>query len=135
MFAWREFQKNAMQVDKQIKTADRVVILSVSDELGDPDLLSLAIDIENDPEVKPDFSMLIDLRRADVRNVTSAGVRALADRPFALSPASRRGIVVPSELGFGMARMYATLRARQGGTTQVFRDFDEAQRWVMTGAR
>jgi hypothetical protein len=124
-----------MQVDKQVNAADRVVILSVSGELGDPDLLSLAIDIENDPEVKPDFSMLVDIRRADVRNVTSAGVRALADRPFALSPASRRGIVVPSELGFGLARVYEALRTRQGGTILVFRDFDEARRWVTTGAR
>jgi hypothetical protein len=124
-----------MQLDKRINAADRVVIVSVSGELGDPDLLNLAIDIENDPEVKPDFSMLVDLRRADVRNVTSAGVRALAVRPFALSPASRRGIVVPSEFAFGMARVYEALRARQGGTILVFRDFEEARRWVTTGAR
>ena len=134
LFASREFQKSAMQVDKQVNAADRVVILSVSGELGDSDLLSLAIDIENDPEVKPDFSMLVDVRRADVRNVTSAGVRALADRPLALSPASRRGIVVPSELGFGMARVYEALRNAESGAIRVFRDYEEAQRWVATGA-
>ena len=123
-----------MQVDKQVNVADRVVILSVTGELGDPDLLSLAIEVENDPEVTPDFSMLVDLRHADGRNVTSAGVRALSERPFALLPASRRGIVVPSELGFGMARIYEALRDRQGGAIRVFRDFEKAKRWVTTGA-
>ena len=123
-----------MQVDKQVNAADRVVILRVCGEFGDPDLLSLAIDIENDPEVEPDFSILIDLRCADVRSVTSNGVRALAGRPLVFSPTSRRGIVVPSDLSFGMARMYEALRDVKGGATRVFRDYEQAQRWVTTGA-
>ena len=84
--------------------------------------------------MKPDFSILVDLRCADGRSVTAAGVRALADRPFALSAASRRGIVVPSDLSFGMARMYEVLRNAKSGAIQVFRDYEQAQRWVTTGA-
>jgi len=123
-----------MRVDRQVNAADRVVILSVSGDLGDSDLLSLATEIENDPEVKSDTSLLIDLRLANGRNVTNAGVRALAERPRFLSPASRRGIVVPSELDFGMARMYEALRDERVGAIRVFRDFEEAKRWVTTGA-
>ena len=96
--------------------------------------VDLAIEIENAPEVKPDFSMLLDVRRADVRSVTSAGVRRLAERPYALAPESRRGVVVPDELSFGMARMYEALRDKLGGAIRIFRDFDEAKRWVTTGA-
>jgi hypothetical protein len=123
-----------MQVDKRVNAADRVLTLNLSGEIRDEDMLSLAIDIENDPEVKPDFSMLLDVRRADVRSVTSAGVRRLAERPYALAPESRRGVVVPDELSFGMARMYEALRDKLGGAIRVFRDFDEAKRWVTTGA-
>jgi hypothetical protein len=123
-----------MQVDKRVNAADRVLTLNLSGEIRDEDMLSLAIDIENDPEVKPDFSMLLDIRRADVRSVTSAGVRRLAERPFALAPESRRGVVVRGELNFGMARMYEALRDKLGGAIRVFRDFDEAKRWVTTGA-
>ena len=123
-----------MQVDKRVNAADRVLTLNLSGEIRDEDMLSLAIDIENDPEVKPDFSMLLDVRRADVRSVTSAGVRRLAERPFALAPESRRGVVVLGELSFGMARMYEVLRDKLGGAIRVFRDFDEAKRWVTTGA-
>lgn len=122
-----------MQVGRQVNTVDRIVVLSVSGEIGDQDLLNLAMEVENAPDVEPDFSLLVDLRGADGRNVTSAGVRALAKRPFALSPASRRGIVVPSELGYGMARMYEALRDAQGGAIRVFRDYEEAERWVTTG--
>lgn len=124
-----------MQVDKQINAADRVVTLSLSGEIRDEDMLSLAIDIENDPEAKPDFSMLLDVRRADVRSVTSAGVRALAERPFALAPESRRGVVVAGELSFGMARMYEALRDKLGSAIRVFRNYEEALRWVTRGAR
>jgi hypothetical protein len=60
-------------------------------------------------------------------------VRALAKRPFALLPASRRGIVVPSDLGYGMARVYEALRNAQGGAIRVFRDYEQAERWVATG--
>jgi hypothetical protein len=37
--------------------------------------------------------------------------------------------VVPSDLGYGMARMYE-LQRENGGATRVFRDFDEAWRWL-----
>jgi hypothetical protein len=123
-----------MQVDQQVDPEARLVILTVSGEVEDSDLLSLAIEVEDDPEIKHDFSLLVDLRSADGRNVTSAGVRALAQRPFAISPASRRGIVVESELHFGMARVYEALREAQGGAIRVFRDYEEAVRWVTTGA-
>jgi hypothetical protein len=123
-----------MRVDRKVDAEERVVTLTVSGEIGDPDLLELALGVENDPEVKPDFSLLVDLRDADGRDVTGAGVRELAKRPFALSPASRRGIVVPSELSFGMARVYEALREAQGGAIRVFRDYEEAVRWVTTGA-
>jgi hypothetical protein len=123
-----------MQVARKVDVVKRLVTLTVSGEVQDPDLVELAIGVENDPEVRPEFSLLVDLRDADGRSVTSAGVRELAKRPFALTPASRRAIVVPTELGFGMARVYEALREAQGGAIRVFRDYEEAVRWVTTGA-
>jgi hypothetical protein len=76
----------------------------------------------------------MDLRQAHGQNVTSAGVRALAARPLVLSLASRRAVVVPSDLGYGMARMYEILGDKRGGATRVFRDYGDARRWVETGA-
>lgn len=53
----------------------------------------------------------------------------LVERALVLAPTSRRAVVVPSDLGFGMARMYEMLRTK-GGAPRVFRDYDEAVRWV-----
>lgn len=122
-----------MRIERKIDPVARVVVLEVSGDLGDQELLSLADELEKAPKVPSDFSLLIDLRQAHGQNVTSAGAHALAARPLVLSLESRRAVVVPSELGFGMARMYEMLREERGGATRVFRDYDEAQRWVETG--
>jgi hypothetical protein len=125
----------AMRIEREVSVADRVVVLRVIGALGDPELASLASEIRNAPGVEPDFSFLIDLRQADGRSVTSEGVRALAEQSLVVSQQSRRAVVVPSALGFGMARMYGMLREPGGGAVQVFHDFDEARRWVSAGAR
>jgi hypothetical protein len=119
-----------MRVSREIDRIHRVILLGVSGPLEDAGLLSLAADLRSDPEVKPDFALLIDLREASGLAVTAAGVRALVAQPLILSPASRRAVVVPSDLGFGMARMYEMLREDGGGATRAFRDFAEARRWV-----
>lgn len=124
-----------MQIERRVDAAARVVTLEVTGSLGDRDLLSLADELEKTPELSPDFALLIDLRQADGTSVTSAGVRALVARPMVLSTTSRRAVVVPSDLGFGMARMYELLREDRGGATRAFRDYDEARRWVETEVR
>lgn len=124
-----------MHVNREIDAGDRVVILRVSGELGDEGLRSLAAELRSAPEVKPDFGLLIDLRNAVGRSVTTEGVRALARQSLVLSPDSRRAVVVPSDLGYGMGRMYQMLREGRGGEMSVFRDFDEARRWVSQSRR
>jgi len=124
-----------MQVEREIDSAARVVILKLKGRLRDQDLLSLAGELEKAPEIAPSFSLLIDLREANGREVSNTAVRALAARRLVLSSASRRAVVVPSEFGFGMARMYEILREGQGGVARAFRDYDEAGRWVATGVR
>lgn len=116
-----------MQVDRMIDSAARVVTLTVSGNLDDAGLLRLADELAETPELEPDFSLLIDLRQAKGQDVTSAGVYRLVERSLVLSVASRRAVIVPSNLGYGMARMYELLRANRGAP-RVFRDYDQALR-------
>lgn len=118
-----------MQVEREIDSVARVLILRVSGEVADGDLLGLGDRIASTPGLTPDFSLLIDLREADGHQVSSNGVRVLAAGPILLSPTSRRAVVVPTQLGFGLARMYEMLREGQG-TVRAFRDYAEARRWV-----
>jgi hypothetical protein len=81
-------------------------------------------------EVPQEFALLVDLRQASGARVTAVGVRGLVAQAPVLSPTSRRAVVVPTDLGFGMARMYEMLRQDGAGGMRAFRDFDEARRWV-----
>jgi hypothetical protein len=119
-----------MHIERTIDPAARVVILTVSGDIGDSELLRLADELAETPEVESDFALLIDLRQARGAKVSTAGVYRLVERGLVLSPGSRRAVVVPTNLGFGMARMYEMLRKNRGGSPRVFRDYDEALRWV-----
>jgi hypothetical protein len=119
-----------MRVSREIDRENRVVVLGVSGTLDDEGLLQLVSQLRSDPEVKPDYALLIDLSQANGVAVTSLGVRALSAQPLVLSATSRRAVVVPTDLGFGMARMYEMLRDERGGVARPFRDLAEARRWV-----
>jgi hypothetical protein len=121
-----------MNVDQEIDHTRRLVILTISGEITDQDLIALADRVANTPSINKNFSMLVDLRFASGLKVTTEGVRKLAERPLVLAAESRRAVVVPSPLGYGMARMYEMLRGT--GATKVFMDYDEARTWVEAGS-
>jgi hypothetical protein len=121
-----------VNIDHEIDHTHRTILITISGDMSDQELLGVADLIERMPAISPDFSILFDLRSANGEGVTSEGVRVAAMRPLVLSPQSRRGIVVPSMLGFGMARMYQLFRGES--TTRVFMDYDKARRWVETGS-
>ena len=51
-------------------------------------------------------------------------------RPPEFAPTSRRAIVVPSDLGFGMARVYQAFRGGDAGAVRVFTDLEAAKEWL-----
>jgi hypothetical protein len=122
-----------MKVERAVDPEARIVTVKVDGELDDAGLLRLADELEGDPEVQADFSLLVDLRQAIGRKVTSAGVQTLASRALVLSRESRRAVIVPTNLGFGMARMYEMLSERRGGGARVFRSESDALRWLEFG--
>ena len=117
-----------MTIDQQIDEVHRTVLITLTGTLSDEGLAGLTELIEKTPKVSKDFSLLIDLRFADGRKITTQGVQHLAALPLVLSPDSKRAVVVPSVLGYFMARLYQLLRGRGG--TRVFMDYDEAVRWI-----
>ena len=117
-----------MTIDQQIDETHRTVLLTLTGTLSDEGLAGLSDLIAGTPKISKDFSLLIDLRFADGRKITTQGVQYLAARPLVLSPEAKRAVVVPSVLGYFMARLYQMLRGR--GATRVFMDYDEAVRWI-----
>lgn len=119
-----------MSVCIAVDEARSLVIVTVTGELNDDTLLEIYSGIQQNPQLHPDLNLLVDLRGAVGNRVTSEGVRRLVEQPLFFSKDSRRAVVVPSDLGFGVARMYELMRDETGGGFRVYRDFGEAETWL-----
>lgn len=120
-----------MNVDCHVDDDRRVVTLTLTGKLTDDGLLGLAPLLQNTPALHRGYGLIYDLRFSDGFAVTAAGVRKMAAAPAVIPLTSRRAIVVPMGLGYGMARMYQLLRGDKA--PHVFTDLDAAQLWMDTG--
>jgi hypothetical protein len=119
-----------MPLTYEIDDMRGVITVTATGELTDQQLIDLHNRFASDPAVRPAFAILFDMRGATDAGVTPEGVRNLAGLPFIVSRESKRAVVVRTDLGFGMARMYGLRREARGPAFEVFRDIDEAKRWV-----
>jgi len=93
------------------------------------DILMHAHHLGADRRFVPRYRQLADLRAVTHVDVSENAVWVLAnDSPF--GPGARRAIVVSSNVAFGLARMFETLRDGCGDQILVSRDIDEAIRWL-----
>ena len=107
------FTMQRMAIDFLIDVERRVVftvaidVLSVADAIGHMDRLRAH------PDYAPTFNQIADFR--DVADVHLSGldVRTLAQQTV-FSPASYRALVIGKPIGFGLARMFSTLRELAG---------------------
>jgi hypothetical protein len=119
-----------MPWDFEIDHAQRLVRVRVHGTMCDHDLLDADAALRDHPEFDPSFDQLIDLREATGSEVTTAGVQKLAQQPPLFAPSSRRALVVSTDLGFGMARMFELLREGKSGEVRAFRELDKAREWL-----
>lgn len=83
-----------------------------------------------DPAFRTELDQLADLRAADLSEVTSEGLRALARRAERHAGPNKSAVLAPGDLTFGMGRMYEVLTESARQTVRVFRDAGEALRWL-----
>jgi hypothetical protein len=86
-----------------------------------------------DPDFRPDFRQLWDLTEitSTLTNFTELAEMA---KVSVFAPTSRRAILAPVDVAFGVARMFQMLRESKGETgIRVFRDRAEALHWLETG--
>jgi len=75
-----------------------------------------------DPEFRPEYNQLFDLRQARGTALSDNALRSLASRKI-FSGNSRRAFVVEGDLEFGLSRVFAT-----------FREMKEALSWLSLSA-
>jgi hypothetical protein len=93
------------------------------------DLLDLTSRLLADPAFDPTFRGLTDLSDVtEVRVETPAMVESASTPTYI--PGTRRAVVAPSDVAFGMARMFASYAERSGQEVRVFRAMREAEAWL-----
>ncbi len=82
----------------------------------------------------PGFNEVTDLRRATLGAVTADGLRAVrrlvAESVAGFSGRFKTAILAPTDLGFGISRMYEMMSDESSESVRVCRDADEAAAWV-----
>ena len=95
------------------------------------EVLDLQRDVE--PHLAGVRYILIDTSETETLAMDRAGIQQVAAGDVRLA-ARHPGIVVavfcPSDIAFGMARMYETLSEQSSWRIRVFRDRDKAEAWL-----
>jgi hypothetical protein len=112
----------------------RLVLSSASGVFSLADALSHQQKLSQDPDFDPSFSQIADFTQVTQVNLSASDVRELAQRSV-FSPQSRRALLVPNDLAYGLGRMFEILRENQGETgIRIFRSLEEALEWVLSKA-
>jgi len=107
----------------------RIILSTASGVLTDHDIREHQQQLRSDPDFDASFDQLWDHRDVTDFQITTATLRDLATaRSF--KPGSRRAVVTPSDLGFGLARMFQTLHEEAPEDLRVFRTIEEARSWL-----
>jgi len=85
-----------------------------------------------DPDFDPNYSQIADFTQVAKIELSAKDVHELAQRSV-FSPQSRRALIVPNEVAYGLGRMFEMLRENQGEIgIRIFRNLEEALDWVFS---
>jgi len=123
-----------MGIHYRIDEESKLVLAAVVGRVTNADVLEYAKRRLDEPDHLRASHEVMDLRAIALDSpVTSEGVRRLAqfwgDRSGKIA-GGRLAIIAPSDLSFGMSRMYEALRDDGPDSIRVFREPLEALRWL-----
>lgn len=121
----------SMPATYKIDKEKRLVLTTIWGVFSFSDAVAHKDKLLRDPDFERTYSQITDLTQVTEWAASNEEVRAFA-KFNVFSPESRRAIIAPGDLKFGMARMFATLRELQGEKgIAVFRTLEEALDWVL----
>lgn len=117
----------------RIDTEHGIVLFKVTGVFT-PEILFECLEvITSDPDFKPDFDHLVDLRDVSGFSPTASDIqkRIHLDKKLKIPLGEcKLAIVSSANLVFGMTRMYEMLMDDAPPTVQTFKNFDEAINWL-----
>jgi hypothetical protein len=111
-----------------------VVFSEAVGQIGYPDVEAYCLSVVNDPDYRPGLNELCDLSGADaVSDIDSSDLRKLRDLNLSLSDRvghSRLAYVLPTDVGFGMGRIFMAFSETSKIEHRVFRTLRDARAWL-----
>jgi hypothetical protein len=120
----------------QVDPEARIRIAFFEGVVDDQEVLGSYGALVSQPDYDPTLDDMVDMGGVERLEVSSETVRRLVDMFTPLDTdqvVTRLAIVAPKDHVFGMARMYEILRSDAPEQIRVFRDRDQAERWLYGG--
>lgn len=123
-----------MPVACRVDPTNRLRIVAGEGTVTGDELLGAYSRILADPAFDPSLRELVDVRRVERADVPTSALRALADRLRNVRWPQGRTVAVLTRRDqifiYGLARMYGALRRFEEEEYHVFKDCEEACRWL-----
>jgi len=119
-----------MPISFHIDTTQRLVRTRVWGRIGDEQVRALHRHLLADPRFRPEFRHLVALDdnvQLTIAHDTIADALAMS----AFTTGARRAVVARADVAFEFARMFADGAERAGQVLRVFRDEEDAERWIL----
>lgn len=113
-----------------IVRTEKLLTVTVTGVVSDEEFMSCVDQVREIAGQSPDIHELVDLREVTNFVVSAKTIRSAASAPPRFGPASRQAALVSNDIGFGLSRMYGMLIESSRPNVAVFRDMEEALRWV-----
>ena len=107
----------------------KAIFSTATGTLTDADLRDHQRHVLRDPDFDPGLRQLWDLREVSATEVSTETLRDLA-ASTSYAPETKRAVVAPRDVIYGLARMFQTLHEHAGEDFRVFRSADEAREWL-----
>ena len=118
-----------MSITYRIDQKAERITATVSGDLTFHDLRATLGVMVRDPAFRPRFDRLWDLREAHTK-LSGDEVRSIATAVRVGVGGHRIAIVAPSDVAYGLARMYSVLVEESGLIVQPFREMECATTWL-----
>jgi hypothetical protein len=104
---------------------------SFSGAISPAELLAWYGDLRAHPDFRDDLKEIADFTLTENQGWTTDEMKAVVSQEV-FGPGAYRAFVGPTDLVYGLSRMYASFAKTegQGGTIEVFRTVEDAQAWI-----
>ena len=122
-----------MPISYNVEIAERVVHTRAWGMLCNEDLRDYYRTLMSDARFRPDTSCLVNLEDVKVFALDSRVIAEVAAWPV-FDVGVRRAIIAPSDVAFGLSRMFSVHAERVGQNVAVFRTDVAAELWLSSPA-